>query len=78
MKAPLVGRGTELSLISRSVDMAVEHSRAQLILLIGEAGVGKSRLAEEAASLAEATHEAAVLEGRCVPYGEANIWWPVG
>ena len=78
LKAPLVGRGTELSLISRSVDMAVEHSRAQLILLIGEAGVGKSRLAEEAASLAEATHEAAVLEGRCVPYGEANIWWPIG
>ena len=64
--------------ISRSVEMCVEHSRAQLILLIGEAGVGKSRLAEEAASLAEATHEAAVLEGRCVPYGEANIWWPIG
>ena len=58
--------------------MCVEHSRAQLILLIGEAGVGKSRLAEEASSLAEATHEAAVLEGRCVPYGEANIWWPIG
>ena len=78
LRAPLVGRGTELGLISRSVEMCVEHSRAQLILLIGEAGVGKSRLAEEAASLAEATHEAAVLEGRCVPYGEANIWWPIG
>src|SRR5690606_6459929 len=20
---------------------------------------------------------AAVLEGRCVPYGEANVWWPI-
>ena len=19
-----------------------------------------------------------MLEGRCVPYGEANIWWPIG
>ena len=28
--------------------------------------------------MAEATHEAAVLEGRCVPYGEANVWWPIG
>ncbi len=78
LRAPLVGRGTELGLIGRSVDMAVEHGRAQLVLLIGEAGVGKSRLAEEAASLAEANHEAAVLEGRCVPYGEANVWWPIG
>ena len=39
--------------------------------------MGKTRLAEEASSLAEATHEAAVLEGRCVPYGEANVWWPI-
>jgi class 3 adenylate cyclase/predicted ATPase len=78
LRAPLVGRTTELGLISSSVEMSVQHSRAQLILLIGEAGVGKSRLAEEAASLAEANHEAAVLEGRCVPYGEANIWWPIG
>jgi len=78
LRAPLVGRSTELGLIARSVEMAVERRRAQFVLLMGEAGVGKSRLAEEAASLAEANHEAAVLEGRCVPYGEANIWWPIG
>ena len=44
---------------------------------MGEAGVGKSRLAEELAERAGAEHDALVLEGRCVPYGEANVWWPV-
>ena len=39
--------------------------------------MGKSRLAEELASHAEATTTPLVLEGRCVPYGEANVWWPV-
>ena len=27
--------------------------------------------------MAECDHGVAVLEGRCVPYGEANVWWPV-
>src|SRR5205814_487335 len=48
-----------------------------LVLLLGEAGVGKTRLAEELAELAAAEHGAAVIEGRCVPYGEANVWWPL-
>jgi tetratricopeptide (TPR) repeat protein len=29
------------------------------------------------ATYASITHDAVVLEGRCVPYGEANVWWPV-
>ena len=76
-RAPLVGRDPEMAMLKGAVDAAVAHGRAQLILLLGEAGVGKSRLAEEVATLAECEHEAIVLEGRCVPYGEANVWWPV-
>ncbi len=76
-RAPLVGREPELAMLRGAVDAAVAHNRAQLILLVGDAGVGKSRLAEEVATLAECNHEAIVLEGRCVPYGEANVWWPV-
>ena len=48
-----------------------------MIVLLGEAGVGKSRLAEELAGMARCEHGATVLEGRCVPYGEANAWWPL-
>ena len=40
-------------------------------------GVGKTRLAEVADCAAAEAHDAVVLEGRCVPYGEANVWWPV-
>jgi class 3 adenylate cyclase/predicted ATPase len=76
-ETPFVGRDPEIGVLSHAIDAAVERNRAHLALLIGEAGVGKSRLAEEAACLAKNKHRAAVFEGRCVPYGEANIWWPV-
>ncbi|MBV8958088.1 MAG: tetratricopeptide repeat protein [Actinobacteria bacterium] len=74
---PLVGRDHELGLLSHSLATATARRRPQLVLLLGEAGIGKSRLAEEAASMAACDYDASVLEGRCVPYGEANAWWPV-
>ncbi|MDQ3756344.1 MAG: AAA family ATPase, partial [Actinomycetota bacterium] len=74
---PLVGRNEELGLLRRALSAAVSRRRAHLVLLLGEAGVGKSRLASELATEADAEHDALVLEGRCVPYGEANVWWPV-
>ena len=76
-RARLIGREAELGLLCHSVENAIGNARASLLLLLGEAGVGKSRLAEELASHAEEQHNALILEGRCVPYGEANIWWPV-
>ncbi len=75
--APLVGRETELGLLGHAIDTAVTRGRAQLVLLVAEAGMGKTRLAEAAAEQAGSRHDALVLEGRCVPYGEANVWWPV-
>ena len=76
-RTALIGREAELGLLQHSVDNAVRNSRAGLLLVLGEAGVGKSRLAEELASNTACAHDALVLEGRCVPYGEANVWWPV-
>jgi class 3 adenylate cyclase len=74
---PLVGRTEELGLLRQALSTAVARRRAHLVLLLGEAGIGKSRLATELATAAAEGHEAVVLEGRCVPYGEANVWWPV-
>jgi len=76
-RVPLVGRDAELGLLRHAVAAVDERARAALVLLLGEAGVGKSRLAEELADELGRSGSALVLEGRCVPYGEANVWWPI-
>lgn len=76
-RAPLVGRTVELELLSGAMRNAMARHRAQLVLLTGEAGVGKTRLALELRSVAEEEHQARVLLGHCVPYGEANVWFPL-
>lgn len=74
---PLVGRDTEMELLGRLMDLTVRRRRPAVVVLVGEAGVGKSRLAEEISIAAAHEHEAQLLQGRCVPYGEANVWWPI-
>ena len=76
-RTPLVGRDDEVALLSHAVDLAVAQRRAALLLLVGDAGVGKSRVVEEVAELARGCHDGLVVRGRCVPYGEANVWWPL-
>src|SRR6476469_9138064 len=44
--APLVGRDREMEALRRAVDETIE-GRGQMVALIGEAGLGKSRLIEE-------------------------------
>ncbi|MCU1352898.1 MAG: Adenylate cyclase, partial [Acidimicrobiales bacterium] len=74
---PMVGREHELGLLHHAVETAITHERALFTLLLGDPGLGKTRLAEEVGDWAALTHGATVLEGRCVPYGEANVWWPI-
>lgn len=76
-RTPLLGRDQEMAMLCPALAMAFERRRPQLLFLAGEAGIGKTRLAEELASTAAQQYSATVLEGRCVPYGEANVWWPV-
>jgi class 3 adenylate cyclase/tetratricopeptide (TPR) repeat protein len=74
---PLVGREHEIGLMRHALATAAARRRPQLALLFGEAGIGKNRLAEEIANIAVTEYGATVLEGRCIPYGEANVWWPI-
>lgn len=75
--AAFVGRTRELELLHAQARLAVELGQAQIATVYGEAGAGKTRLVEEAAGQLASRFEARVLEGRCVPYGEANVWWPI-
>jgi len=76
-RSPLVGRDPELRLVTGAMATCFARRRAHLVLVLGEAGLGKSRIAEELALTARREHGATVVGGRCVPYGDANEWWPV-
>lgn len=68
--APLVGREAELGQLLATWDRASTQRRPHLITVIGTAGVGKSRLAQEFASVVPAR----VLTGRCIPYEQSDVY----
>ena len=75
LDAPLVGRELELKMLRRAFDRVASDRTGQLFTLLGEAGVGKSRLVNEL--LADVGDHATVLRGRCLPYGEGITYWPL-
>jgi len=74
VKAPLVGRESELELLENTFARTVRDRRATLFTIYGDPGVGKSRLAREFTEGAEGT---TVLFGRSLPYGEGVTYWPL-
>jgi AAA ATPase domain len=74
--APLVGRTQELAALKAEFEQARTESRCRVVTILGEPGIGKTRLARELA--AEVGGEALVLVGRCVSYGEGATWLPLG
>jgi class 3 adenylate cyclase/tetratricopeptide (TPR) repeat protein len=75
-RSPFLGRDAELGALAHALHMATTRRRAHLVMLSGDAGVGKSRLAVEVANVAITEHGAEVLIGQCVPYGDANVFGP--
>jgi class 3 adenylate cyclase/tetratricopeptide (TPR) repeat protein len=68
-----VGRERELGMVRDAWERVRRERRCELVTVIGEAGVGKSRLASELL----ASIDARVALGRCPPYGEGITYWPV-
>jgi class 3 adenylate cyclase/transcriptional regulator with XRE-family HTH domain/tetratricopeptide (TPR) repeat protein len=66
--ASLVGRDDELALLQALWLRVVREARPQLALVLGEPGIGKSRLCAEFERALPG--DALVLHGRCLPYGE--------
>jgi DNA-binding SARP family transcriptional activator/tetratricopeptide (TPR) repeat protein len=75
LATPMVGRDEELSSAYGVFARAARSGEAHLLTLLGDAGVGKSRLAQEL--LARIGEEATVLTGRCLSYGEGIALWPL-
>lgn len=75
----LVGRVAELELLGSAVTMALGEDVGVVVNVVGESGVGKTRIVGEL--LAQVDERgggaAVVLQGSCQPYGETNVWWPI-
>jgi DNA-binding SARP family transcriptional activator len=72
--SPLVGREEELALLGAAVDDALA-GRGRLFVVVGDAGTGKTQLADAVASLAK-QRGARILWGRGWSGGGAPAYWP--
>ncbi len=72
-EAVFVGRERELALVREAWERVQAERCCELVTVVGDAGVGKSRLAAEVLASIETT----VVRGRCLPYGEGITYWPV-
>ena len=75
----LVGRQLELALLRDALDRARHQDEPQLITLVGEPGIGKSRLVHELfAHIEDMPELIAWRQGRCLPYGDGVSYWALG
>ena len=73
LRSPLVGRSGELMLLRQAVELSADERACYVFTVLGSAGVGKSRLADEA--LSGLSERATVVAGRCLPYGDGITFW---
>src|SRR5581483_7043127 len=76
---PLVGRDLERSLLIGTFDRAAQQRSCQLVTLVGEPGVGKSRMCAELLRHVDAQPDLVRWrQGRCLPYGDGIAFWALG
>ena len=76
LEAPFVGRKRELQLVKDLFHASDEERRAQLVLVSGIAGIGKSRLAWEFEKYIDGlAADTYWHRGRCLSYGEGVAYW---
>jgi class 3 adenylate cyclase len=73
---PLVGRAGELARLDRMLDRVIAGQACQLVALLGDPGVGKSRLVRAFGERAQ--QRAVVLYSRCPSYGSGAAAQVIG
>jgi class 3 adenylate cyclase/predicted ATPase len=73
--APMIGRENEMAELRAVIAEAIEVRACRMVTVVGDAGLGKSRLIAE--FTAEQAEAATVIRGRCLPYGEGITFWPL-
>lgn len=78
LRTVFVGRDTELGRLREAYEQVAADGAARLVVILGDAGVGKSRLVRELwAWLAEQEPQPLQCTGRCLSYGYGTTYWPL-
>jgi class 3 adenylate cyclase/tetratricopeptide (TPR) repeat protein len=75
LRAPMIGRDLEQELLRNLFERVVSERSCHLVTVLGRAGVGKTRLADEFSRDLE--ERATVLHGHCLEYGDPVTFWPL-
>jgi hypothetical protein len=74
-----VGRGAELAELQQAYRQVAASGRPHLVTVVGDAGVGKTRLVREFWGwLAGHPEQPLLRSGRCLSYGHGITYWPLG
>lgn len=74
LRSPMVGREAELEILKSALDGLSNNKRGQFVGLVGEAGIGKSRLTDEFKSRIN-EERFVVLEGQSLTYRRSVSYW---
>ncbi|HYY34677.1 MAG TPA: adenylate/guanylate cyclase domain-containing protein [Gaiellaceae bacterium] len=79
LKRAFVGREQELALLQATYNRVVAEGRPHLVTVMGDPGVGKTRLVRELwERLGSESPEPLRRTGRCLPYGRGITYWALG
>jgi class 3 adenylate cyclase len=79
MEAPFVGRDSELRLLKDIFHATARERRVRLVSILGQGGIGKSRLTWELRKYGDGIVEAIWWhQGRSPAYGEGITFWALG
>lgn len=79
LQRAFVGRERELELLGTTYRRAAEMGEPHLVTIVGEPGIGKTRLVKELWELLTREEPTPLRRtGRCVPYGDGITYWPLG
>jgi tetratricopeptide (TPR) repeat protein len=75
---PFIGRDEELGLLQQIFARAIRETSTQLVTIVGDAGLGKTRLGTEfLRAIDERPAPVLWLRGRSLPYGQGIAFWPL-
>jgi class 3 adenylate cyclase len=76
LAAPMIGREREFAVLKSTLAHVEAEDRPHLITIVGDPGVGKSRLVTEFVNSLGTGRK--LLAGHCLAYGEGVTLWPLG